>query len=50
MKCIINILLAITLTLTILSFSITPIFKDNNLETILEDTKLIRGNKKFKKQ
>lgn len=41
MKYIINILLTITLILTILSFSITPIFKDNNLESVLEDTNLL---------
>ena len=41
MKYIINILLAITLTLTILSFSINPIFKNNNLESVLEDTNLL---------
>lgn len=48
MKYIINILLAITLTLTILSFSITPIFKDNNLETILEDTNLLEEVKSLR--
>lgn len=48
MKCIINILLAITLTLTILSFSITPIFKNNNLETILEDTNLLEEVKSLR--
>ena len=41
MKYIINILLTITLILTILSFSITPIFNDNNLESVLEDTNLL---------
>ncbi len=41
MKYIINILLTITLIITILSFSITPIFKDNNLESVLEDTNLL---------
>ncbi len=48
MKYIINILLAITLTLTILSFSITSIFKDNNLETILEDTNLLEEVKSLR--
>ena len=48
MKYIINILLAITLTLTILSFSITPIFKDNNLEIILEDTNLLEEVKSLR--
>lgn len=48
MKYIINILLAITLTLTILSFSITPIFKNNNLESILEDTNLLEEVKSLR--
>ena len=48
MKYIINILLTITLILTILSFSITPIFKDNNLESILEDTNLLEEVKSLR--
>lgn len=48
MKYIINILLAITLTLTILSFSITPIFKNSNLESILEDTNLLEEIKSLR--
>lgn len=48
MKYIINILLTITLILTILSFSITPIFKDNNLESLLEDTNLLEEVKSLR--